>query len=112
MKIYQVHEYSGEYEYFQDRIVGSYLYEKRAISKKEELEQIENERRKKSEHCGSCPIDDSDVIADEFDVVVKRCSIYCKDAKITEDRFGYDCENYCSYWDEVTYEIKEIEVEE
>ena len=40
MKIYQVHEYSGEYEYFQDRIVGSYLYKQRAISKKEELQQI------------------------------------------------------------------------
>lgn len=110
MKIYQIHEYSGEYEYFQDRIIGSYLFEKRAISKKEELQRIENERRIKSEHCGSCPI--TDMPFDKFEVVEKKCSMYCHDAKIKEDPYGYDCENYHSHWDDVTYEIKEIEVEE
>lgn len=51
-------------------------------------------------------------MGDDFDTAVKRCSMYCRDAKITEDRFGYDCENYCYDWDEATYEIKEVEVEE
>jgi hypothetical protein len=110
MKIYQIHEYSGEYECYRDYIVGSYLNEEKAIAKMEELQRIEVERRVKIDHCSLCPILDSDVIADTFDMIVKRCSMYCRDAKITEDRFGYDCENYCDYWDEATYEIKEVEV--
>lgn len=112
MTIYQIHEYSGEYEEYLDRIVGFYLNKEKAITQKHKLERIEAERRTKGDHCRFCPLEDEDVIADDFDVVVKRCSMYCPDAKITEDRYGYDCENDCSAWDEVTYEIKEVEVEE
>ena len=112
MTIYQIHEYSGEYEDYRDVIVGSYLNKEKAKAKIEELQHIEAERQIKSDHCSLCPILDNDVIDDTFDVVVKRCSMYCRDAKITEDRFGYDCKNYCFGWDEATYEIEEIEVEE
>ena len=28
------------------------------------------------------------------------------------NRFGYDCDNYHGYWDETTYKIEEVEVEE
>lgn len=110
MTIYQIHEHSGEYEDYRDRIVGSYLNEEKARVRKEELEHIENERRVKSDHCSLCPILDNDVMADTFDMVVKRCSMYCRDAKIIEDRFGYDCENYDRYWYEATYKIEEVEV--
>ena len=112
MKIYQIHEYSGTYEDYRDYIVGSYLNEEKARARKEELEHIEAEKQVKSDHCSLCPILDTDVIADTFDMAVKRCSMYCRDAKITEDHFGYDCENYCCCWDEATYEIEEVEVEE
>jgi hypothetical protein len=110
MTIYQIHEYSGEYEDYRDRIVGSYLKKEKAMARKEELEHIEAERRIKYDHCSSCPLEDEDVVSDDFDVVAKECSMYCRDAKIIEDRYGYYCENYCDYWDEATYDIKEIEV--
>ena len=112
MTIYQIHEYSGEYEDYRDIIVGSYLNKEKAIVKKEEFQCIEAEKQDKSSRCWSCPIMDIDMIADTFDVMVKSCSEYCQDAKITEDRFGYDCENYCGYWYEATYEIEEVKVEE
>ena len=110
MKIYQIHEYSGEYEDYRDYIVGSYLSKEKAIAKMEELQRIEAERRVKADRCRFCPIEDEDVFDDVFDVVAKRCSMYCRDAKIKEEPYGYDCENYCCYWDEATYEIKEVEV--
>lgn len=112
MTIYQIHEYSGEYEDYRDYIVGSYLHKEKAIAKKEELQYAEAKKKAKSDHCYQCPINDEDIYNDSFDIVLKRCSEYCRDAKITEDRFGYDCENYCYSWDETTYEIKEVEVEE
>lgn len=110
MTIYQIHKYSGEYEDYRDCIVGSYLHKEKAIAKMEEFQCIETERQEKAKRCSRCPIEDADVISDCFGVVVGCCVEYCSDAKITEDRFGYDCENYCFGWDEATYEIKEVEV--
>ena len=112
MTIYQIHEYSGEYEDYRDIIVGSYLHKEKAILKTDVVRRIEAYKQMKANHCSLCPILDSDVTTDDFDVVAKRCSMYCRAAKITKDRFGYDCENYCFGWDEATYEIKEVEVEE
>lgn len=110
MTIYQIHEHSGEYEDHRDHIVGSYLSKVRAMAKMEEFQRIEAERQAKGKKCSLCPLEDIEVISDCFYVVTQYCSEYCLDAKITEDRFGYDCENYCSSWDEATYEIKEVEV--
>lgn len=112
MKIYQIHEHSGEYEDYRDRIVGSYLNEEKARARKEEFEHIEDERQIKARCCSSCPINDYDTDVDAFDVAVQECSMYCPHAKIIEDNVfgGYDCENYCNHWDEVTYEIEEVEV--
>ena len=110
MTIYQIHEYSGEWEDYRDYIVGSYLNEDQARVRKEELERIEAQKQIKVDHCSFCPICDEDVDDDDFDTVVKRCSMYCRDAKIIKDHFGYDCENYQYYWDKATYDIKEVEV--
>ena len=112
MKIYQIHEYSGEYEDYQDCIVGSYLNKEKAIAKKEEFQHTEDERWIKTKNCSLCPINDSDTMAENFDIVVQICSEYCSSAKITDDCYGYNCENYYCYWDKATYEIKEVEVEE
>ena len=112
MTIYQIHECSGEYEDYRDIIVGSYLNKDKAIAKMEELKHIDNERRVRAALCSECPIDDVDIMSENLDIVVRICSKYCSDAKITEDRFGYGCDNYHGYWDETTYEIEEVEVEE
>lgn len=110
MTIYQIHEHSGEYEDYRDRIVGSYLNEEKARVRKEELEHIEAERQIKATHCSLCPIDDEDVMDDIFEVAVKKCSMYCSDAQIKEEPYGYECKNYCCSWDEATYKIEEVEV--
>ena len=110
MIIYQIHECSGEYEYYRDYIVGSYLDKEKAIARMEELQHIEVGRQAQSEYCSACPICDTVTMAEDFDTAVKMCSMYCQNAKITEDVYGYDCVNYCSSWDEATYEIKEVEV--
>ena len=112
MIIYQIHEYSGEYEDYRDYIVGTYLHKEKAVAKMEELQMIESEKRDKNKKCSSCPIADIDFIADTFAAMSKSCAEYCSDAKITEDKFGYDCDNYICNWEEATYKIKEVEVEE
>ena len=110
MVIYQIHEHSGEYEDYRDRIVGSYLNEEKAKARKEELEHIEAEKQAKSDHCSGCPIDDTDTMSEDLDTVVLICSKYCSNAKITEDVYGYECENYYSTWYEAAYKIEEVEV--
>ena len=112
MKIYQIHEYVGEYESFQDRIVDSYANRTQAMARLEELQRIEAEKRARAEKCAHCPINDPDVFGDTFEVAVERCSMYCSAAKITnEPGIDYVCENeYYSYWDYADYEIKEVEV--
>ena len=111
MTIYQIHEYVGEYESFRDYIVGSYMNKDKAMARMEELQRIESEKRAKSEKCRCCPINDSDVFGDTFEVAVERCSMYCSAAKITNDPgIDYECENYYFYWDYADYEIKEVEV--
>lgn len=44
MTIYQIHEYSGEYEDYRDYIVGSYLNREKATAKMEKLKCIEAEK--------------------------------------------------------------------
>ena len=114
MKIYQIHEYTGEYvEDYQDRIVGSYLRKEKAFAKLEELERNEAERRIKNGYCSSCPINSSDADVDTFDVVIKKCSMHCPHAEIVKDEFfGYDCKNDGDYWGDAEYDIEEVEVEE
>ena len=113
MVIYQIHEHSGAYEDYRDIIVGSYLHKDKAIVKMEELQRIEAKNQIQSIHCKFCPIADDDIDNEAFDVVVQKCSMHCSHAKIREsDIFGYDCENWEGYWDDIDYEIKEVEVEE
>ena len=111
MIIYQIHEYSGEYEDYRDYIVGSYLNKEKAIAKMKELQWNDREKWTQAALCSECPIIDEDEMED-LDTVLKECSKWCGNAKIIKDRFGYDCENYQYYWDEATYDIKEVEVEE
>ena len=110
MKIYQLHEYSGEWEDFHDRIIGSYLRKERAEEEKAKAEIKEKELIERSKKCNRCPFLES-YLSDLDDLLVKH-SDYCVDAKLEENEYGIDCDNYFSHWDESTFEIKEVEVEE
>ena len=112
MKIYQLHEYSGEYEDFRDYIIGSYLRKERAEEEKIKAEQAECTRQERYKKCNDCPIIDTDLQSGTFEAARNLCSKYCNHAQIYEDKFGFDCENYEGNWDEATYQIKEVEVEE
>ena len=110
MKIYQLHEYGGEYEDRYDYIIGSYLRKERAEEKKIQAEQIEKERIAQSEKCGNCPFLDYE--DQNIDALLARNPDYCDKAKIVEYTFGLYCENYYLRFDESHFDIVEIEVEE
>lgn len=119
MKIYQIHEYSGEYEHFHDYIVATYLDKSKAEIKMQELvdKNIEDCR------CNECPIiycpsncnieNCDDKACDKFrtEEATKRCNrliLTYRDNMMGDDRILH-CENYY-HQEEMSYEIKEVEV--
>lgn len=106
MKIYQLHECGGEYEYCYDRIIGSYLKPERAEEEKLKAEAKEKMTREQSAKCEDCPyLYDAYISNDEL-------LFYCPHAKLEEHDGDIDCANYYVTWDEVTFHIEEVEVEE
>lgn len=108
MIIYQLHKYSGEWEAFNDQIIGSYFYRVRAEYEKTKAEAQEKELKKKSRKCNNCPYIENPFLTIE-ELLAKHPN-YCSEAKLEECDYGIGCENYYSNWDEVTFEIKEVEV--
>ena len=109
MKIYQIHEYGGEWEDAYDCIVASYISEEKAIAEKERLEQ-ENEVFIK---CKSCPLY---YCQDECDNDCEKCNenkvaytkSYCDRYK-GHPNDSETCMNY--YYGEIGwYKIEEVEV--
>ena len=111
MKIYQIHEYSGEYEDFRDRIIGTYLHDKKAIKEKEKLEKEAAAKMEMCRKCQGCPICDS-WDRDDKDNLAKECEEYCElfDLYQDEEECAFNCNNYTYLWDEPTYKIEEVEV--
>ena len=110
MKIYQLHEYSGEYEDFSDRIIGSYLRKERAEEEKAKAELNEKDLMEHRHRCNYCPfLENTDL---NLDVLLVMYSDYCSEMELEKSEYGIDCENYYSKWDESTFEIIEVEVEE
>ena len=108
MKIYQLHKYSGEYEDFYDNIIGSYIKKERAEEEKVKAAAEERELIEQSKKCYKCPyLCDAYIPNDEL-------LSYCPKAKLEKNEFDndIDCQNYHLHWDEATFEIQEVEVEE
>lgn len=110
MTIYQLHKYSGEWEDFRDRIIGSYTSLKRAEAAKIEAEAKEKELEEKSRKCRCCPLIDDD-FADVNDLLVKHLD-YCDKAELEKEDDWVDCKNYYVHWDEATFKIEAVNVEE
>lgn len=109
MTIYQLHKYSGEYDDFRDYIIGSYLRKERAEEEKIEAEAKERELIEHSERCENCPFLESSLAIDKL---LSMYQDYCSETELEEDECGIRCDNYIRFWDESTFEIKEIEIEE
>lgn len=105
MKIYQLHKYSGSYEDFSDDIIGSYLKPERAKEELGKAEKEEKKLRKEGRKCNSCPFVNYGISYDpDFE---------CENKAIeTDASVGYYCKNWYCHWDDATFEITEVEVEE
>ena len=111
MKIYQLHEYSGEYEDFRDRIIGSYLRKERVEEEKAKVEALEKDFREKSHKCACCPFLSEDFI--DLNRLLSEHPNYCTESDFEDgEEYGIDCNNRYVHWAEATYQIKEVEVEE
>jgi len=116
MKIYQLHEYSGSYEDFRDYIIGSYLRKERAEEEKAKAEVKEAELMKQDYKCNNCPFIETD---EDIGDLLLMYPDYCSSMKLEkyDDYDDYDddiyyCSNRYCHWDEATFKIKEVEVEE
>lgn len=112
MKIYQLHEYSGEWEDFRDRIIGSYLRKERSEEEKDRAEAREKELIEHGNKCAYCPFLDFDDVFSDLTKLLSEYPDYCTKAKLENTEYGINCENYYHKWDEATFEVTEVEVEE
>lgn len=111
MKIYQLHEYSGEWDDYRDRIIGSYLRKERAEEEKIKAEIKEKELQERADKCYYCPFLKAYPFA-SIDDLSSRNSDYCSERDLEETDYGLNCKNDFVYWDDCTFDIKEVEVEE
>ena len=109
MKIYQLHEYSGEWEDFQDCIIGSYFSKQRAEEEKAKAEAEEKELMEHSNRCNGCPFLD-EYNGCNLDDLMEEYPDYCPDIELNKTMWGVHCENHYCKWDESTFVIKEVEV--
>ena len=117
-KIYQIHEYSGEWEDYRDRIVDSYLLKDKAEVEMKRLIEEENKKRK----CNECPLYfcsvdcnlDCECGSDKCnEYKIEEIKTYCDNYKISKDKDEdgfYDCDNHISRLYDCSYNIKEVEV--
>lgn len=110
MKIYQLHEYSGEWEDFCDDIIGSYLRKERAEEEKAKAEIRVKNAMEHSKKCMECPFLEEPFR--ELNDLMAEHSGYCSEMKLEECDYGMGCDNYFVIWDEPTFKIIEVEVEE
>ena len=111
MKIYQIHEYGGEWEDRYDYIVGSYLSQEKAIVEKERLEKEEVE----AEKCDSCPLFFCDPDCDEDcedcgKYRIDKAKKYCDEYEPVDERNRDMCMNCKSQIYYSNFSIEEVEV--
>lgn len=113
MKIYQIHEYGGEWGDKYDFIVASYLSKEKAIAEKERLKKEQEDFIKQVEKCYECPLYNKDRNIND---VGKYCDDYEPFEEGVHDPDEYDesdlCVNYTYRYslDDSLYRIEEVEV--
>ena len=112
MKIYQLHEYSGQWEDYHDYIIGSYLRKERAEEEKIRAESKEKELIEHHQRCMRCPFLEFENAFVGIDELLSKYAGYCQEAKLECSDYGVDCVNYRYHGDDATFEVVEVEVEE
>lgn len=99
MKIYQVIEFSGEYEDYYEFVIGTFLNKEKATIKMNNQIEKQKSLEKKYKKCMECEFDETRLN--------KECFKHFYDEGITFE--DYHCDN-CIYVEEKDYKIKEFEV--
>lgn len=114
MKIYQIHEYGGEWEDKYDCIVGSYLSKEKVMKEHMRLEKEQEDFIKQAKKCSKCPLYDR---SKNINDVGKYCDDYEVFEEGVHDPYEYDESDLCvnhvydsSYWNDTYYRVEEIEV--
>ena len=111
--IFQIHEISGEYEDYRDVIVGSYLHKERAEEVLKNLRDEEDKRRARAQKCRECPIREHD--RELYSAISEYCEDFDEEYELDDGDEQLFCGNeYYAYsaYDDLYYEMKEVEVEE
>ena len=115
MIIYQLHETSGEYEDYMDRIVGSYMRRERAEEEKAKCEEERVYKNSRIRHCIRCPYAGSWYRENSDNrKLIDQMTKYCDHSEIFIDEDGAVlCRAYagCLFNDGEFY-VEEVEVEE
>lgn len=106
-KIYQIHEYGGQWEDSYDYIVGSYLSKEKAEVEKDRLVKEEQDLLDLYTKCCNCPLYSDDKMKEYCD----RYEPFDKN-KHSLDEFDGDeyCVNLAWYHDDSYFKIEEVEV--
>ena len=105
MKIYQIHETGGEWEYKYDLIVGSYLNARKAEVECQKLQVEEDKRVARARKCNYCPFFDRFEKSDRY--VIEKMEEYCSYYQKVGEGF---CSNYEGDMDEKHFDVREVEV--
>lgn len=110
MKIYQIHEHYGEWDYYFDAIRYTFLNKDKADLKLQELEEKELKLQEHTKMCDKC------AYFNEYhkwgvEETLKACpDFHCDEAALYEDDYGVCCKNYYTKWDKSNFYINEIDV--
>lgn len=111
MKIYQIHEWGGEWEDRYDYIVSSYLSKEKAEAERDRLEKEQAGSMK----CNECPIYFCPFDCDGEDCGTEKCTERCielvkKHCDAYEPSSTGKCENYRYNLHDSKFSIEEVEV--
>ena len=115
MIIYQLHETSGEYNDYMDRLIGSYIRRERAEEEKIKREKELVAKNSRIRHCMFCPYLDSWYTESvDKEELIDQMTKYCDHSEIFTDEDGeVICKAYAGcLFDDGGFYIEKVEVEE
>ena len=62
--------------------------------------------------CAYCPFLDFDNVFSDLAKLLSEHPDYCTEAKLENTEYGVNCDNYYHKWDDSTFKVEEVEVEE
>lgn len=117
IKIYQLHQYIGEWDELSSCVVGSYLHKERAEEEKKIREEKVRKHIEQAELCENCPLLDvlsGGLSKSEIESTSEKCKKHCGLFEQVIDDGILDCKNWVSgsFFGFPSFVIEEIEVEE